>query len=47
MRGMGIMGITGPDHAFNPVILSSGVHAWHDKFYYRRMRLGKNESMLM
>ena len=24
---------------------SSGVHAWHDKFYYRRMRLGKNESL--
>ena len=24
---------------------SSGVHAWHDKFYYRRMRLGKNEAL--
>jgi ribonucleoside-diphosphate reductase alpha chain len=24
---------------------SSGVHAWHDKFYLRRMRLGKNEAL--
>ena len=24
---------------------SSGVHAWHDNFYIRRMRLGKNESL--
>lgn len=24
---------------------ASGVHAWHDKFYIRRMRLGKNESL--
>lgn len=23
----------------------SGVHAWHDKFYIRRMRLGKNEAL--
>jgi len=24
---------------------SSGIHAWHDKFYWRRMRLNKNESI--
>lgn len=24
---------------------SSGIHAWHDKFYIRRIRLGKNESL--
>lgn len=24
---------------------SSGIHAWHDKFYWRRMRVNKNESM--
>lgn len=24
---------------------ASGVHAWHDKFYIRRMRLGKNEAL--
>lgn len=24
---------------------ASGVHAWHDKFYVRRMRLGKNEAL--
>ena len=24
---------------------SSGVHAWHDNFYIRRMRLGKNEAL--
>jgi ribonucleoside-diphosphate reductase alpha chain len=24
---------------------SSGIHAWHDKFYLRRMRLGKNEAL--
>lgn len=24
---------------------SSGIHAWHSKFYIRRMRLGKNESI--
>lgn len=24
---------------------SSGVHAWHDDFYIRRMRLGKNEAI--
>ena len=24
---------------------SSGVHAWHDEFYIRRMRLGKNEAI--
>ena len=24
---------------------SSGVHAWHDKFYIRRMRVGKNEAL--
>lgn len=24
---------------------SSGVHAWHDKYYIRRMRLGKNEAI--
>jgi len=24
---------------------SSGVHAWHDKFYWRRMRINKNESI--
>lgn len=24
---------------------SSGIHAWHDKFYIRRMRLGKNEAI--
>lgn len=24
---------------------SSGIHAWHDKYYIRRMRLGKNESL--
>jgi ribonucleoside-triphosphate reductase len=24
---------------------SSGIHAWHDKFYIRRMRVGKNESI--
>lgn len=24
---------------------ASGVHAWHDNFYIRRMRLGKNESL--
>jgi ribonucleoside-diphosphate reductase alpha chain len=24
---------------------SSGVHAWHDNFYLRRMRLGKNEAL--
>jgi hypothetical protein len=24
---------------------SSGVHAWHDQYYIRRMRLGKNEAL--
>jgi len=24
---------------------SSGIHAWHDKFYWRRMRLNKSESI--
>jgi len=24
---------------------SSGVHAWHDDYYFRRIRLGKNESL--
>lgn len=24
---------------------SSGVHAWHDEYYVRRMRIGKNEAM--
>lgn len=24
---------------------SSGIHAWHDKFYLRRMRIGKNEAL--
>lgn len=24
---------------------ASGIHAWHDKFYIRRMRLGKNEAL--
>jgi ribonucleoside-triphosphate reductase len=24
---------------------SSGIHAWHDEFYIRRMRLGKNEAI--
>jgi ribonucleoside-triphosphate reductase (thioredoxin) len=24
---------------------SSGIHAWHNKFYIRRMRVGKNESI--
>jgi ribonucleoside-triphosphate reductase len=24
---------------------SSGVHAWHDEFYIRRMRIGKNEAI--
>lgn len=24
---------------------SSGIHAWHDKYYIRRIRLGKNESL--
>jgi ribonucleoside-diphosphate reductase alpha chain len=24
---------------------ASGVHAWHDEFYVRRMRLGKNEAL--
>jgi len=24
---------------------SSGVHAWHDEYYFRRMRIGKNESL--
>ena len=24
---------------------SSGIHAWHDKFYWRRIRLNKSESM--
>lgn len=24
---------------------ASGVHAWHDEFYIRRMRLGKNEAL--
>lgn len=24
---------------------ASGVHAWHDKYYIRRMRLGKNEAL--
>ncbi len=24
---------------------SSGIHAWHDRYYIRRMRLGKNESL--
>ncbi len=24
---------------------SSGIHGWHDKFYIRRMRFGKNESI--
>lgn len=24
---------------------SSGVHAWHDKYYLRRIRLGKNEAL--
>lgn len=24
---------------------SSGIHAWHDKFYLRRIRLGKNEAL--
>lgn len=24
---------------------SSGIHAWHDKFFIRRMRIGKNESI--
>jgi ribonucleoside-diphosphate reductase alpha chain len=24
---------------------SSGIHAWHDEYYVRRMRIGKNEAM--
>jgi ribonucleoside-diphosphate reductase alpha chain len=24
---------------------SSGIHAWHDKYYIRRLRVGKNESI--
>ena len=24
---------------------SSGIHAWHNKYYVRRMRVGKNESI--
>ena len=24
---------------------SSGIHAWHDKYYWRRMRVNKNESI--
>ena len=24
---------------------SSGIHAWHDKFYLRRIRIGKNEAL--
>jgi len=24
---------------------SSGIHAWHDEFYARRIRVGKNESI--
>jgi ribonucleoside-triphosphate reductase len=24
---------------------SSGIHAWHDDFYFRRIRLGKNEAL--
>lgn len=24
---------------------SSGIHAWHDDYYFRRIRLGKNESL--
>ena len=24
---------------------SSGIHAWHDEYYIRRMRIGKNESL--
>jgi ribonucleoside-triphosphate reductase (thioredoxin) len=24
---------------------SSGIHAWHDEYYVRRMRVGKNEAM--
>ena len=24
---------------------SSGIHAWHDKYYVRRMRVGKNEAL--
>ena len=24
---------------------SSGIHAWHSKYYIRRMRVGKNESI--
>lgn len=24
---------------------SSGIHAWHDKYYWRRMRINKNESL--
>ena len=24
---------------------SSGIHAWHDDFYMRRIRLGKNEAL--
>ena len=24
---------------------SSGIHAWHNKYYVRRVRVGKNESM--
>ena len=26
---------------------SSGIHAWHNKYYIRRMRLGKNESIYL
>ena len=25
--------------------VSSGIHAWHDNFYMRRMRIGKNEAL--
>ena len=24
---------------------SSGIHAWHDEFYIRRLRVGKNEAI--
>lgn len=26
---------------------SSGIHAWHDEYYIRRMRVGKNESLYL
>src|SRR5690606_15919658 len=26
---------------------SSGIHAWHDDYYIRNMRLGKNESLYL